>query len=212
MEARELRNRMVEEQLAGRGIKDKRVLDAFRKVERHKFIPSEPLMTAYGDYPVAIGDGQTISQPYIVALMTELLNLSGKEKVLEIGTGSGYQTAILAELAGEVFTIERFRHLSENAQLRLTQMGYSNCMFRAGDGTFGWPQEAPFDRILITAAANRVPVPIEEELKEGGRLVLPLGARFGQVLNLVEKNKGKLDYHEICGCVFVPLVGKFSVS
>ncbi len=210
MDYESLRKRMVEEQLISRGIKDKRVLDAFRKVERHKFILEDLRPSAYSDFPVPIGEGQTISQPYIVALMTEILDLSGKEKVLEIGTGSGYQTAILAELAKEVFSIERSDNLSKGAQNIFNNLGYLNIKIKVGDGSLGWPEEAPFDRIIITAASPRIPLPLSDQLKENGKLVLPLGESFSQVLTLFEKKKDKLESTEICGCVFVPLVGKYA--
>jgi len=200
---------MVEEQLIPRGIKEKRILDAFYKVERHKFIPEELRGSAYADFPVPIGEGQTISQPYIVALMTEYLALTGEEKVLEIGTGSGYQAAILAELAQEVYTIERFSNLAEKARSVFKELGYVNVKVKVQDGTLGWQEEAPFDRIIITAASPRIPLPLSEQLKENGRLVLPLGDGFAQVLTLVEKKKEKLELSQICGCVFVPLVGKY---
>lgn len=204
-----LKKRMVEDQLIGRGIKDKRVLDAFYKVERHKFIPEELRGSAYADFPVPIGEGQTISQPYIVALMTECLGLTGQEKILEIGTGSGYQTAILAELAREVYSIERHAGLAEKARALLDELGYTNVKLKVEDGTLGWQEEALFDRIIITAAGPRIPLPLNEQLKENGRLILPLGEGFTQVLTLVEKKKGKLEFNQICGCVFVPLVGKY---
>ena len=200
---------MVEEQLCARGIKNKRVIDAFYKVERHRFVPVEFRDTSYADFPVPIGNSQTISQPYIVALMTECLGLEGCEKVLEVGTGSGYQTAILAEVAQQVCTIERFIGLSAQAKKVLTELGYSNISLRVGDGTLGWPEEAPFDRIIITAASPRIPLPISDQLKEGGRLVLPLGESFSQVLTVAEKTNNTLHTTDICGCVFVPLVGKY---
>lgn len=204
-----LRKRMVEEQLIPRGIKNARVLDAFYKVERHMFIPQDLRMSAYADFPVPIGEGQTISQPYIVALMTECLDLIGNEKVLEIGTGSGYQAAILAELAREVYTIERFENLGKSAKIILNKLGYTNIKIKSGDGTLGWPEIAPFDRIIITAASPRIPLPLTEQLKENGRLILPLGESFSQVLTLVEKRKDKLESINVCSCVFVPLVGKY---
>jgi len=210
MDYEALRKRMVEEQLISRGIKNERVLNVFRKVERHKFIPEDLRPSAYSDFPVPIGEGQTISQPYIVALMTELLDLSGKEKVLEVGTGSGYQTAILAELAKEVLSIERFENLAKRTQDTLNGLGYSNIKIKVGDGSLGWPEETPFDRIIITAASPRVPLPLSDQLKENGKLILPLGESFSQVLTLFEKKKDKLESTEICGCVFVPLVGKYA--
>jgi protein-L-isoaspartate(D-aspartate) O-methyltransferase len=204
-----LRKRMVQEQLIPRGIKNQRVLEAFMKIERHKFIPEDLRSSSYADFPVPIGEGQTISQPYIVALMTDCLGLSGEEKVLEIGTGSGYQTAILAELAKEVYSIERFADLAKKAQGEFKELGYANINIKVGDGTLGWPEKAPFDRIIITAASPRIPLPLIEQLKENGKLILPLGESFSQVLTLVEKKKDKLDSVQVCGCVFVPLVGKY---
>jgi len=205
----ELRKLMVEEQLILRGIKTRGVLDIFGKVERHKFIPEELSAKAYADYPLPISDGQTISQPYIVALMTELLDLSGQEKVLEIGTGSGYQTAILGELSAAVYSIERFSDLAENAAVLLKEMDYTSIQIKVSDGTLGWEEFAPFDRIIITAASPRIPLPLGEQLKEDGKMVLPIGDSFGQVLTLVEKKQGRLESKDICGCVFVPLVGKY---
>jgi protein-L-isoaspartate(D-aspartate) O-methyltransferase len=204
-----LRKRMVDEQLIPRGIKNKRVLDAFYKVERHKFIPEALRMSAYADFPVPIGEGQTISQPYIVALMTECLDLGGEEKVLEIGTGSGYQTAILAELTQEVYSIERFKKLAESAKATLNNLDYKNINIKISDGTLGWPEMGPFDRIIITAASPCIPSPLIEQLKESGKIALPLGESFSQVLTIVEKKKEQLESREVCGCIFVPLVGKY---
>lgn len=200
---------MVDEQLIPRGIKNERILEVFRKVERHKFIPEDLRGSAYADFPVPIGEGQTISQPYIVALMTECLSLTGQEKVLEIGTGSGYQTAILTELSKEVYSIERFSNLAKRAEGVLNELGYANIKLKVDDGTLGWPEAAPFDRIIITAASPRIPLPLIEQLKENGKFVLPLGESFSQVLTIVEKKKGQLESVEICGCIFVPLVGKY---
>jgi len=209
MDSAVLRKRMVTEQLLSRGISDKAVLDVFSKVERDRFIPEELIVSAYADYPVPIGEGQTISQPFIVALMTESLGLAGTERVLEIGSGSGYQTAVLAELAGEVYSIERFDGLGGRAKRVLDELGYKNIKIKIGDGTLGWPQEAPFDRIIVTAASPQIPPPLFDQLKEGGRLILPLGESFSQVLTLVGKVDGKLNSKDICGCVFVPLVGEY---
>lgn len=203
-----LRKRMVQEQLVPRAIKDPRVLDAFYKVERHKFVPESLMASAYGDFPLAIGEGQTISQPYIVALMSECLDLRGEEKVLEIGTGSGYQTAILAQLCQMVYSIERIESLAERAKNLLEELGYSNIKIMTGDGTLGWPKEAPFDRIIVTAASPRVPQPLIDQLKDPGKLILPVGDTFSQVLTVVEKKKGKIHSTEICGCVFVSLLGE----
>ncbi len=207
-----LRKRMVQEQLIPRGIKNPTVLNVFSKIERHKFIPESLRSSAYADFPLSIGEGQTISQPYIVALMTECLDLTGKEKVLEIGTGSGYQTAILAELAGEVYSIERFEVLTERAQTLLSELGYKNIKIKVGDGTLGWKEAAPFDRIIIAAASPKIPLPLIEQLADSGKLILPLGESLAQVLTLVEKKEGKLKSMDICGCVFVPLVGKHGWS
>ncbi|MFH0912981.1 MAG: protein-L-isoaspartate(D-aspartate) O-methyltransferase [Candidatus Omnitrophota bacterium] len=207
-----LRKRMVEEQLIPRGIKNPQVLAAFLKVERHRFIPQDLRSNAYADFPVPIGDGQTISQPYIVSLMTEHLDISGQDKVLEIGAGSGYQTAILAELAKEVYSIERFTALGKKAEIILNESGYKNIKIKIDDGTLGWPEFAPFDKIIITAASPKIPLPLTEQLKENGKLILPLGESSSQVLTLIEKKKGKLESRDICGCVFVPLVGKYAWS
>jgi protein-L-isoaspartate(D-aspartate) O-methyltransferase len=201
---------MVEEQIAGRGIRAERLLNAFKKVERHTFLPAELRDSAYSDFPLPIGEGQTISQPYIVALMTECLNLQGSGKVLEIGTGSGYQTAILAELSREVYTIERFDVLSKAAEGILKALGYTNIKMKVGDGTLGWQEYAPFERIIVTAAAPGVPLPLAGQLAENGKMVLPLGESFSQVLTVVEKKQGRLQEQEVCGCVFVPLVGQYS--
>lgn len=204
-----LRKRMVNEQLIYRGIKNQRVLDAFLKIERHQFIPEELKASAYADFPVPIGKGQTISQPYIVALMTEYLDLSGQEKVLEVGTGSGYQTAILAELAKEVYSIERFANLTQKAERVLKELGYTAVKIKVDDGSLGWREFAPFDRIIITAASPRIPLPLTEQLKENGKLILPLGESFSQVLTLVEKKGDRFESTSICDCVFVPLVGRY---
>jgi protein-L-isoaspartate(D-aspartate) O-methyltransferase len=209
MDFQVLRKRMVEEQLIPRGIKDQRVLDVFYKVERHKFVPEVSQSSSYADYPLAIGEGQTISQPYIVALMTECLQLAGEEKVLEVGTGSGYQAAILAELAGEVYSIERFGTLANKAEDLLTSLGFTNVHIKVGDGTLGWPEESPFERIIITAASPMVPQPLLDQLKDGGKLLLPLGETYSQVLTLIEKKGDDFEYTDICPCVFVPLVGKY---
>lgn len=200
---------MVSEQISARGIADKRVLEAFLKVPRHLFIPEAVQGSSYADYPVPIGECQTISQPYIVALMTETLRLKGNEKVLEVGTGSGYQAAILAELTGEVYSIERLEALKERAQKILAQLGYSNIRIRSGDGTMGWPEEAPFERIVVTAATPSIPRPLIEQLANGGKLVAPVGERSSQMLILAEKNNGRISETPVCGCVFVPLVGEY---
>ncbi len=207
-----LRKRMVDEQIIPRGIKDMRVLEAFYKVERHKFVPAAYLSSSYGDFPLSIGEGQTISQPYMVALMTELLELTGKEIVLEVGTGSGYQTAILGELAKEVYSIERIELIKNNANGLLNQLGYKNIKIITADGTLGWPDEQiKFDRIIVTAASPEIPKPLIGQLKNGAKLVLPLGDSLGQMLAVVDKDKeGNVKKQNICGCVFVPLVGKYA--
>jgi len=205
-----LRKRMVEQQLSARGIKNSDILEVFYRLERHKFMPEELANAAYSDFPLPIGEGQTISQPYIVALMVDNLNLSGSEKVLEIGTGSGYQTAVLAELAAEVCSVEVRVNLAENTQALLSELGYANIKIKVGDGSMGWVEEAPFDRIIISAATTRIPLPLVDQLKEGGRIILPQGSGFRQALTYADKIDGKLKTKEICGCVFVPMTGKYS--
>jgi protein-L-isoaspartate(D-aspartate) O-methyltransferase len=207
-----LRKRMVEEQIAHRGIKDRRVLETFLQLEREQFVPDNEKTHAYDDYPLPIGSNQTISQPYIVALMTEALQLIGKEKVLEIGTGSGYQTAILAKLAQSVYSIERLPELAQQAKIVVGRMGYTNIQIKIGDGSLGWEEEAPFDRIIITAAAPDMPGPLAEQLREGGRMVYPRGDLFHQALTLAVKENGVLKTEVLCGCVFVPLIGKYGIK
>lgn len=209
MDYNKLRKKMVEEQIIARGIKDKRVIKAFYKVERHLFVPPHIRESSYGDFPLPIGEGQTISQPYMVALMTECLRLKGDEKVLEIGTGSGYQTAILAELSKEVYSIERIESLANRAKQILEELGYKNINIYVGDGTLGLPEKAPYDRIIVTAAGSSVPPPLVEQLKEEGIMVIPLGGSFSQVLTILEKKKEGIVSEEVCGCVFVPLIGKY---
>ena len=201
-----MREKMVETQIKARGVKDPRVLSALLKVERHRFVPEEYLGSAYSDQPLPIGEGQTISQPYIVALMTELLELRGNEKVLEIGTGSGYQAAVLAELAREVYTIEIIEPLALAAKNRLLELGYQNIKVKAGDGYSGWPEAAPFDAIIITCAPDHIPEPLVEQLKEGGRMVLPVGA-YAQELKRIVKRSGKIETTDIIPVVFVPMTG-----
>lgn len=203
-----LRNLMVDSQLIPRGIKDERVLAAMRNVPRHLFIPEMLRYSAYDDTALSIGEGQTISQPYMVAVMTELLELKGDERVLEIGTGSGYQAAILGELAREVYTIERVVSLGARAQERLRELGYDNVHVVVGDGTKGLPEQAPFDGILVTAAAPEIPIPLIEQLKEGGIIVAPVGERFSQVLIKGKKRRGVLVEEYSIPCVFVPLIGE----
>jgi len=199
---------MVEEQLRRRGIRDERVLAAMTKVPRHLFVPSASQSEAYEDRPLPIGDGQTISQPYMVAIMTQSLNLTGGEKILEIGTGSGYQTAVLAELAREVFTVERLFDLFQKAEARLRTLGCENVSCRLGDGSKGWPEKAPFDGILVTAGAPEVPGALKSQLAEGGRLVIPVGSRYTQNLLRIERGGSRFAEEDITGCVFVPLVGE----
>lgn len=209
MNFQKARDRMVETQLVTRGIHDPRVLDAMRKVPRHLFVDEALAAQAYADHPLPIGEKQTISQPYIVALMTEALGLEGHEKVLELGTGSGYQTAVLAELADRVFTIERIPSLLHRAREVLNSLGYRNVVYRVGDGTLGWPEEAPFDAILVSAGAPRVPQPLVDQLSMDGRLVLPVGDRLSQELILVERVPEGIRKTTLGGCRFVDLVGKW---
>ena len=206
--SREARERMVREQIQARGISRPEVLNAMRSVPRHWFVPADFADSAYQDHPLPIGEGQTVSQPYIVALMTELLDLKPTEQVLEIGTGSGYQAAILSALASHVNTIEIKQKLFVNASNILKKYDYKNVMCRHGDGYFGWPEAAPFDAIMITAAVDHIPPPLIAQLKEGGRLVLPLGSPFGyQSLVLVTKRGQDIVLRHIIGVLFVPLTG-----
>lgn len=200
---------MVEEQLRRRGIRDGRVLEAMSKVPRHIFVPDQYKSSAYEDRPLPIGEGQTISQPYMVAIMTQSLELKGNERVLEIGTGSGYQTAILAELAREVCTIERIAILLQRAKSILQLLGYENISFLVGDGTKGWPEKAPFDGIIVTAGAPEIPQTLLTQLNEGGRLVIPVGPRYTQTLYRVTRCGRSYKEEDITGCVFVPLVGEY---
>jgi protein-L-isoaspartate(D-aspartate) O-methyltransferase len=203
------RERMVADQLRARGITDPRVLTAMGRVPRHRFVEEALAARAYGDYPLPIGEKQTISQPYMVALMTQALELVGGERVLEVGTGSGYQTAILAGLATKVYSVERIRSLADRARAILEELGYYNVLIRVGDGTLGWREEAPFDAVLVTAAAPEVPAPLVEQLKAGGRLVIPVGGSTAQVLKcLVKEPDGLVRESELVGCVFVKLVGE----
>jgi len=198
---------MVDKQIAERGIKDSRVLKAMRTVPRHEFMPESEAPSAYGDYPLPIGFGQTISQPYIVAFMTEAVGLTGKEKVLEIGTGSGYQAAVLAEIVPQVFTIEIVEPLARQAEETLKALGYSNVTVRAGDGYQGWPDEAPFDVIILTAAPDHVPQPLMDQLKVGGRLILPTGT-WRQELVLIRRTKTGFEQTSLLPVAFVPMTGE----
>ena len=204
------RERMVEEQLAARGVTDPRVLAAMRRVPRHLFVEEALRDRAYGDHPLPICEGQTISQPFIVGKMTELLRLGGAEKVLEISTRSGYQAAVLGELCARVCTIERMPKLAQRARELLELLGYRNVWVRVANGTLGWPDEAPFDRILVAAGGPSVPPPLFEQLAEGGRMVMPVGDAISQVLQLIEKRDGEMRTTEHSGCVFVKLVGKYA--
>ena len=202
------RGRMISEQLERRGIRDQRVLRAIAKVPRHVFVEEALVGRAYGDHPLPIGEGQTISQPYMVALMSEALELAGHERVLEIGTGSGYQTAILAELCGKVFTIERLKGLADRAMRRLDELGYYNVLARVGDGSLGWREEAPFDAVVVTAAAPDVPPALLEQLAVKGRLVIPVGDAHTQVLRKCLRDETGVRWTELGGCVFVKLIGQ----
>lgn len=200
------RRQMVEKQLAARGIKDKATLDAMRRVERHRLVPLAQVAYAYEDRPLPIGYGQTISQPYMVAYMTEMIRPHSGMKVLEVGTGSGYQAAVLAEIVSEVYTIEIVEALANNAQNKLTALEYSNIQVKAADGYFGWEEHAPFDAIVVTAATEFIPPPLIEQLKEGGKMIIPVGAPFTvQYLMLVEKKKdGKWKTRNLLPVLFVP--------
>jgi protein-L-isoaspartate(D-aspartate) O-methyltransferase len=199
---------MVKEQIVARGVEDIRVIQAMKKVPRHLFIDKTYYHQAYNDYPLPIGQNQTISQPYMVASMTELLELKGDERVLEIGTGSGYQTAILALLCSKVYSVERISELTRKARLTLKQLGFSNINLIVRDGTLGWPEFAPYNGIIVTAGAPEIPDALIEQLANNGRMVIPVGNEASQTLNFVEKHKGRIYRKESFGCTFVPLVGK----
>jgi len=204
----EERQRMVAEQIAWRDVDDERVLDAMRTVPRHLFVPPEFQNLAYSDGPLRIGEGQTISQPYIVALMTELLELEGDEKVLEIGTGSGYQAAILSHLADEVHSIERHESLAKRARQNLAEVGANNVHIHIGDGSKGLPQHAPFEGIIVTASAPEVPQPLIDQLADEGCLVLPVGGRASQVLQQWKRRGEDLSHESVAPVAFVPLLGE----
>jgi protein-L-isoaspartate(D-aspartate) O-methyltransferase len=201
------RKKMVQEQLVTRGIKDKRILDAMMKVPRHLFVEEGLWHQAYGDFPLPIGEGQTISQPYIVALMTEALQLTGDDKVLEIGTGSGYQAAILAELTTHVFSIERISSMASKARKILDELGYANVVIRVSDGTLGWQEEAPFAGIIVTAGAPAIPPILVEQLEVEGRLVIPVGNEYSQTLLRVVKQEKGYRERDLGGVRFVKLIG-----
>jgi protein-L-isoaspartate(D-aspartate) O-methyltransferase len=202
------RESMVEKQIAGRGIRDARVLAAMRAVPRHEFVPAEWRARAYEDSPLPIGHDQTISQPYIVAFMTEQLAVQPMQRVLEIGTGSGYQAAVLAKLAADVFTIEIVKPLAERAAADLTRLGLKNVHVRSGDGYQGWPEAAPFDAIIVTCAPDHVPEQLVRQLKEGGRMVIPVGDFGSQQLYVLEKRDGKIERRAVLPVRFVPMTGK----
>ncbi len=201
------RERMVKNQLIARGIKDERVLQVMGKIPRHLFIEEALSGEAYNDHPVPIGERQTISQPYIVALMTEALELKRNENALEIGTGSGYQTAILAGLCSRVYTIERIKSLLGNARKLLSQLGYDNILFKAFDGTLGWKEYAPFDAIMVTAGAPSLPTPLIDQLADDGRMIIPVGDRYSQELIKVIRKGKSLEQESLGGCRFVNLIG-----
>jgi protein-L-isoaspartate(D-aspartate) O-methyltransferase len=205
----EQRRIMVEKDLKARGIKDPKVLGAMGKIPRQLFVEESLRNQAHADHPLPIGEGQTISQPYVVALMTEAVQLKPGDRVLEIGTGSGYQAAVLSEIVKEVYTIEIRKGLAETAAKRLAELGYRNAKVKYGDGYFGWEEYAPFDAIIITASANHIPPPLLKQMNEGGRLILPLGSTlFHQTLTLVTKKKGELKMEQREPVMFVPLIGE----
>ena len=200
------REQMVVHQIKGRGIKDPKIINAFLKVERHRFVLERYLPNAYEDRPLPIDEGQTISQPYIVAFMTDALNLSRSDKVLEIGTGSGYQAAILGELSDHVFTIEINAPLGRKADKLLKELGYTNVKVKIGDGYKGWEDHAPYDAIIVTCAPSHVPAPLKEQLKEGGRMIIPVGGTFSQSLVLLRKTDNVLEEENVLPVLFVPMV------
>jgi protein-L-isoaspartate(D-aspartate) O-methyltransferase len=206
------RENMVKTQLVQRGIRDSRVLKAMRDVPRERFVPESMKLLSYDDSALAIGKGQTISQPYIVALMTEAMELNGDEKTLEIGTGSGYQAAILAELSRAVYSVERIQPLLKSAKKILDELGYINIYFKASDGTLGWSENAPFDAIIVTAGAPSIPMPLMDQLNDGGRLVVPVGNRFTQELIRISKRGKDLFKENLGGVRFVSLIGEYGWS
>ena len=201
------REQMVRTQLAKRGIRDARVLDAMNTVPRHEFVPEHLRQDAYADHPLPIGEGQTISQPYIVALMLEHLALKATDRVLDVGTGSGYVTALLSLLCAEVFSVERFASLAASAEVTLLGLGYRNVRIKVGDGSRGWSECAPFDGILVSAATAEVPAPLFAQLVEGGRMIIPVGSATSQELQLIRNLNGQPEVRVLEGCRFVPLVG-----
>jgi protein-L-isoaspartate(D-aspartate) O-methyltransferase len=203
------RLKMVEEQIVSRGIKDAKLIAAMKKIPRHLFVEEALQNQAYSDHPLPIGEKQTISQPYMVALMTEALLLTGKEKVLEIGTGSGYQTAIVAEMSEKVFSVERIRSLAIRARKLLYDLGYFNVEIKIFDGTFGWMEESPFDAVVVTAGSPDIPQPLIDQLTIGGKLVIPVGDAFVQDLFRVTRTEGGVKKENLGGCRFVKLIGKY---
>jgi len=201
------RRNMVESQLRARGIRDERVLAAMLHVPRHEFVSGEYRDQAYEDHPIPIGEGQTVSQPYIVAIMLEVLALDPSDTVLEVGTGSGYQTALLAELTRQVYSVERHASLARTAQATLARLGYTNVEVLLGDGSHGLPERAPFDAIVVSAAAPQIPPPLFEQLREAGRMIIPVGPAHAQELQLVCKQSGQPVVTNLEGCRFVPLIG-----
>ncbi|HYX08290.1 MAG TPA: protein-L-isoaspartate(D-aspartate) O-methyltransferase [Bacteroidales bacterium] len=199
------RQKMVKDQIEARGINNPDVLRAMLRVEREKFVPAKLKNDAYGDYPLPIGEGQTISQPYIVALMTQLLGPSKDKKILEIGTGSGYQAAVLSEIFGEVYTIEIIPSLAEKAKKRFKELGYLNIYTKTGDGYQGWAEHAPYDGIIVTCASSDIPQPLKDQLKVGGKMVIPVGSGYAQQLEVVTKNKGRYVKRNIVPVMFVPM-------
>lgn len=203
------RKTMVETQLKPRGIKDRQILKAFMDVPRHEFVPDKYKDVAYEDHPLPVGEGQTISQPFIVAEMTKLLGVEKGDKVLEIGTGSGYQAAILASMGVEIYTVERNHSLAEKSSEILKKLGYIDIHIKEGDGTLGWPENAPYKGIIVTAASPKAPEPLIDQLDEDGRLVIPVGSRLSQILKVYHKVEGKIAESSHGGCMFVPLIGKY---
>jgi len=201
------RQAMVESQLRARGIRDTRVLDAMKRVPRHEFVPAEYRAQAYEDYPIPIGENQTISQPFIVAIMLEALSLAPSDRVLEIGTGSGYQTGLLAELSGSVYSIERHASLAAQAEKTLRRLGYQNTIIIIGDGSQGLPQHGPYDAVVVSAAAPRIPAPLFQQLRESGRMVIPVGPESAQQLQIVRNRQGIPVVTVLEPCRFVPLIG-----
>ena len=209
LDADKLRQEMVDKQLISRGISDKRVLEVFRSIPRHEFVPPEYRKSSYGDFPLPIGEDQTISQPYMAALMTQALEINNTDKILEIGTGSGYQAAILASLTKDIYSIERKDLLAKKAENTLRELGFINLKIKIGDGSLGWEEFELYDKIIVTAASPSLPEPLKEQLSNNGKIVIPISAEFGQVLTLFTKKGKEFDKEEICDCAFVPLIGQY---